>query len=91
MIEIPNYVLTGTRGGPNRARILHALDERPRNANQIAEHTDLHYKTVRHHLDVLVENGVVRCHGAGDGAVYLPTDKANHHWDEIREMLPTVE
>ena len=31
------YVLTGTRGGENRIRLLRALDERPRNANQLAE------------------------------------------------------
>ncbi len=47
------YVLSGTRGGANRARILRALDERPRNANQLAEDLDLDYKTVRHHLEVL--------------------------------------
>jgi hypothetical protein len=33
------YVLTGTRGGDNRTRILQAIDEKPRNANQLA--TDL--------------------------------------------------
>ncbi len=50
------YVLTGTRGGTNRVRLLRALDKRPRNANQLADDLDLDYKTVRHHLDVLVEN-----------------------------------
>ena len=33
------YVLTGTRGGDNRTRILQAIDEKPRNASQLA--TDL--------------------------------------------------
>jgi hypothetical protein len=35
------YVLTGTRGGTNRVRILRAIDERPRNANQLAEDLEL--------------------------------------------------
>ena len=85
------YVLTGTRGGANRARILRALDERPRNANQLAEDLDLDYKTVRHHLDVLVENGVLEGSGDEYGAVYLPTARARDHWGVIEEIIDQVE
>ena len=85
------YVLTGTRGGTNRVRILRALDERPRNANQIAESLDLDYKTVRHHLDVLCENDVLENSGDDYGAVYLPTDQARHHWDTIERIINEVE
>jgi DNA-binding transcriptional ArsR family regulator len=80
------YVLTGTRGGTNRVRILRAIDERPRNANQLAEDLDLDYKTVRHHLDVLMDNDIVTKSGDDYGAVYLPTDRARHHWDTIEEI-----
>jgi DNA-binding transcriptional ArsR family regulator len=84
------YVLTGTRGGQNRARILRALDERPRNANQLAEDLDLDYKTVRHHLDVLAENGVVEDSGEDYGAVYSPTEATRDHWDTLEEILEKV-
>jgi predicted ArsR family transcriptional regulator len=85
------YVLTGTRGGTNRARILTALDEQPRNANQLAEALDLDYKTVRHHLDVLVEHDVLEDSGDEYGAVYLPTDRARDHWDVIEDIIAQVE
>ena len=85
------YVLTGTRGGANRVRILRALDERPRNANQLAEELDLDYKTVRHHLSVLVENDVVEKSGDDYGAVYLPSDAARTHWDVIEEIIDHVD
>ncbi|WP_254545254.1 ArsR/SmtB family transcription factor [Halomarina pelagica] len=85
------YVLTGTRGGTNRARILRALDERPRNANRLAEELDLHYETVRHHLDVLVDNGIVRDSGEDDGAIYLPTDEARRNWELVEEIIEKVE
>ena len=85
------YVFTGTRGGKNRLRILKAIDERPRNANQLAEDLDLDYKTVRHHLDVLVENDVVQKSGDGYGAVYLPSDRARHHWETIETIMEQVE
>lgn len=81
------YVLTGTRGGANRVRLLRALDERPRNANQLAEDLDLDYKTVRHHLDVLMDNDVVQRSGDEYGAVYLPTPRARQHWDTIETIM----
>lgn len=85
------YVLTGTRGGPNRARILRTLEQRPQNANQLAEALELDYKTVRHHLDVLEDNGVVTKSGEEYGAVYLPSDRAKKHWETVEEILDEVE
>ena len=85
------YVLTGTRGGANRVRLLRALDERPRNANQLAEDLDLDYKTVRHHLDVLMENSIVKNSGDDYGAVYLPTEQARQHWETVEEIIEKVD
>jgi DNA-binding transcriptional ArsR family regulator len=84
-------VLAGTRGGPNRARLLRAVDERPRNANQLAEALDLDYKTVRHHLEVLEENDVVESSDYDYGAVYLPTDRARQHWDTVEEVFSRMD
>lgn len=44
------WLIAGTKGGVNRARIINILNERPYNANQLSEVVDLDYKTVRHHL-----------------------------------------
>ena len=84
------YVLSGTRGGPNRARILRAVDERPRNPNQLAEDLDLDYKTIQHHFEVLADNDVVREGGDGYGAVYLPSERARQHWDTIETIIEEV-
>jgi DNA-binding transcriptional ArsR family regulator len=85
------HVLTGTRGGGNRVRILQALDERPRNANRLAEDLDLDYKTVRHHLDVLTDNDVLEKSGDDYGAVYLPTQQARDHWGTIEEIIERLD
>lgn len=85
------YVLTGTRGGPNRIRILRTVDEQPRNANQIAEELDLHYETVQHHLGVLTDNDVLRSSGDDYGAVYLPTQQAQDHWELIEDIIAQVD
>ncbi len=80
------YVLTGTRGGPNRIRILRAIEVRPRNANQLAELLELDYSTIRHHLDVLTEHGIVMKTGGEYGAVYSLTTEARHNWELIEEI-----
>jgi len=85
------YVLTGTRGGKNRVRILRTVAERPRNANQLAEELELDYKTVRHHLDVLMDNDIVERSGEEYGAVYLPTDRVRQYWDTVEEIMAEVE
>lgn len=53
------YLLFGTRGGPNRRRLLEALERSPANAHQLAETLGLDYRTVRHHLRILERNGAV--------------------------------
>jgi DNA-binding transcriptional ArsR family regulator len=85
------YVLTGTRGGRNRVRLLRALEERPRNANQLAEDLDLDYKTVRHHLGVLVDHGIVESSGDDYGAIYTLTEQVQHHWDTVEEIMAQTE
>jgi DNA-binding transcriptional ArsR family regulator len=53
------YLLFGTRGGPNRLRLLEQLGRSPANAHQLAGLLELDYRTVRHHLRILERNGAV--------------------------------
>lgn len=85
------HVLASSRGGPTRCRVVRALEERPRNANELAEELELDYTTVRHHLDVLGENNVVRSTDDDYAAVYLFTDQVRDHWDVVEEILETVD
>ncbi|WP_158058553.1 winged helix-turn-helix domain-containing protein [Halorussus halophilus] len=85
------YVLASSRGGPTRVRIVRALDQRPRNANELAEELDLDYTTIRHHLDVLGDNNVVKQSADEYGAVYLFTDQTKANWTTVEEILDTVE
>ncbi len=66
------YVIAGTRGGINRARIIERLHERPYNANQLSEALGLDYRTIRHHLDLLEKNGLIaRPSGHAYAALYF--------------------
>ena len=53
------WVFAGTAGGPNRVRIVKTLNERPCNANQLAEKLDFDYKTIRHHLRILKNKNMI--------------------------------
>jgi DNA-binding transcriptional ArsR family regulator len=85
------YVFASTRGGENRARILRAIDERPRNANQLAEELDVDYNTVRHHLDVLLDHDVVERGGDDYGAMYFLTDRFDRHREEFETITDQIE
>src|SRR5256886_8288036 len=79
------YLLGGTRGGPNRAEIIKTLQNRPSNANQLAETLRVDYKTIQHHIRILEENGLVSLTNKGSyGAVLFLTTK-------MEEALPILD
>ena len=85
------YVLASSRGGQTRVRILRELADRPQNANQLSRALDLDYTTIRHHLDVFLDNNVLERSGDDYGAVYLFTDQVEAHWDVVEEILDAVD
>jgi len=85
------YLLAGTRGGENRVRIIRSLAEHPKNANQLAEALDVSYKTVRHHLDLLVDHDVVEPGGDEYGQLYFLTDRFEQHRDAFEEITEAID
>ena len=53
------YLIAGSRGGTNRARIIKALHDRPYNINQLSLELDLDYKTIQHHIKVLLDHNIL--------------------------------
>ncbi|NIO20861.1 MAG: ArsR family transcriptional regulator [Candidatus Aenigmarchaeota archaeon] len=85
------YVLAGTRGGLMRIRIIELIKDRPYNANQIKEALKVDYKTVQHHLKVLLENKILTTSEEKKyGSVYFLSPLVEKHAeiiDEIRTKL----
>jgi DNA-binding transcriptional ArsR family regulator len=65
------YVLGGSRGGENRARIINELRKRPMNMNQLAEKLSVDYRTITHHVNILASNSLVVSQGERYGAMYF--------------------
>jgi DNA-binding transcriptional ArsR family regulator len=82
------YLLCGTRGGPNRVRILELLERSPANAHQLAASLGLDYRTVRHHLRLLERNGAIaRPVGDAYAAPYELSPYLADHFRDLKEVL----
>ncbi len=85
------YLIAGTRGGANRARIIRALEERPQNANQLAEELGVKYNTVRHHLDMLLDHDVIEGGDQAYGKLYFLTDQFERHREAFDAITDNLE
>ncbi|MDI6886018.1 MAG: winged helix-turn-helix domain-containing protein [archaeon] len=84
------WLIVGTKGGVNRARIIRALKERPYNANQLTELLGLDYKTVRHHIKVLQDNKIIAETGKGYGVVYFLSPEMEAEYEVFKGYLDNV-
>jgi len=83
-------LFVGSRGAPNRVRIISVLRNMPRNRNQLATELDLDYKNIQHHLKVLEKNNLVRKIGNNYGIVYSVSTLFENNefvFDEIVDRL----
>ncbi len=80
------FLLGGTRGGENRARIIQKIRDRPRNVNQLANELSLQYKAVQHHVKVLQRSSLIMASGERYGMTYSLSRWTRGHieiFDEI--------
>ncbi len=71
--------------------LLKNLIDRPYNANQLAETMDMDYKTIRHHLDVLIKNGVITMEGDKYGAMYFISKTMEANLDEFNQIWEKID
>ncbi|SCG86154.1 Regulatory protein ArsR [Methanobacterium congolense] len=69
------WLILGTRGGINRAKIIKKLNERPYNAHQLTKELNLNYRTITHHIKILEDSNVVESTGEKYGKMYFLSDK----------------
>ncbi|MGI0091319.1 MAG: ArsR/SmtB family transcription factor, partial [Nitrososphaerales archaeon] len=80
------YLLGGTRGGENRARIIHELRNHPSNLNQLATRLRLEYRSIQHHIEILKRNSLVTSQGEHYGLTYFPSPWLESHFDLFEEI-----
>jgi DNA-binding transcriptional ArsR family regulator len=80
------FLLGGSRGGENRARIVRRLHAKPCNMNQLAGELGLQYKAVQHHVRILVNNSLLVASGEKYGAVYSLNPWFEAHLDVFDQI-----
>ena len=86
MKKIIWYLIAGTRGGVNRAKIINSLHTQPYNLNQLSKILDVDYRTIMHHIKILEENKVVTSIGKKYGALYYLSDDMEENYNEFEKI-----
>ena len=84
------WLILGTRGGVNRAKIIKKLYQRPYNAHQLAEELNVNYRTIRHHIKILEDSEVVKSTGEKYGKMYFLTDTMEQNYDVFNEIWEQI-
>jgi DNA-binding transcriptional ArsR family regulator len=81
------WLIAGTRGGVTRAKIIEALQEKPQNANQLANSLEMDYRTIRHHLKLLQKNRIITSTGDGYGKTYFLSTELEENYGIFEEIV----
>jgi predicted transcriptional regulator len=84
------WLIAGTRGGITRGHIILVLKDVPQNANQLATTLQMDYHTVRHHLKLLAENGIITSLGETYGITYALSPQMEVHFAIFEEIWDKV-
>lgn len=85
------WLIAGSKGGVNRARIINALHKRPYNANKLAEKLNLDYKTIRYHIKILEDNHVIKASGGKYGAMYFLSPQLEDNYELFKKIYHEIE
>lgn len=84
------YIFAGMRGGPTRIKIVDLILKRPFNMNQIGKELGLDYKTVQHHIKILMEHRIINSEDKKYGTMFFPSvflEQYLNIFKEIRDKL----
>jgi DNA-binding transcriptional ArsR family regulator len=80
------WLFLSSAGAATRIRIVRALHEQPRNAQQLSVALGLDYTTVRHHLKVLGQNHLLEVGGSRYGQVYFLSTIFEERWADLEAI-----
>lgn len=70
-----------------RINIIKSLMESPKNANVLSSALGVNYRTIEHHLKVLISNGIIIAQGNNYGKVYFPSPVLIKNINILKEIF----
>jgi len=80
------FLLGGKRGGENRAKLIRSIRLKPSNMNQLANDLHLQYKTIQHHMRILVNSSLVVTSGEKYGTVFMLSPWFESHYETFEHI-----
>ncbi|MEM4630403.1 MAG: winged helix-turn-helix domain-containing protein [Candidatus Diapherotrites archaeon] len=81
------WLLSGSKGSVSRLKILKALQKKPMNIHSISQFLGLNYKTVQHHIDLLLENNFISKTGNKYGQLFFWSEQLKSKNDLFKRIL----
>ena len=81
------WIFISTRGGEMRIKVMKSLMESPKNAYGLSCSLGVNYRTIEHHMKVLLSNNFVVVQGQGYGKVYFPSPTLVNNIKTFQETL----
>jgi predicted transcriptional regulator len=84
------FLLGGSRGGQNRARIIQRLRAKPSNQNQLSNDLGLQYKSIQHHVKVLLRSSLIIGAGEKYGVTYSLSPWLESRFDLFEQICRSL-
>jgi DNA-binding transcriptional ArsR family regulator len=81
------WTFISTRGGNMRLKIMKSILDNPKNANQLSSDTKVNYRTIEHHIKILLANNLLSVQGEGYGRVYFASHLLTKNFYIFEEIL----
>ena len=84
------YVFAGTRGGAMRIKMRELHRNRPYNAHQLCTELSVDYRTILHHIKILIDNEFIVFEGKKYGGVFFMTEMFESQLPTFQEILNKI-
>jgi len=81
------WLLSGSKGAINRVRIIAELEKKPVNMNALSKKTNLNYKTIQHHVQLMLENNLLVERGSNYGKVFFLSPQLNEKKSLFKKLF----